>query len=162
MVHGSIAIIKVFFMGTAVPAMLSYYFLDNSFIYIGASGAIQALIYAHLFIMTLQWARMENKSFAVLRLVVIAFWLIQDNCWQLFRYYATADLETPISWLNLATSPFIGATYGVMVLYTLRLNDTDRHPKKVKSRTVKEWSFFAIYLLASLTFCIIGIVKNSS
>ena len=112
MVHGSIAIIKIFFMGTAVPAMLSYYFLDNSFIYIGASGAIQALIYAHLFIMTLQWARMENKSYAILRLVVIAFWLIQDNCWQLFRYYATAVFKTPISWLNVATSPLIGATYG--------------------------------------------------
>lgn len=76
-----------------------------------------------MFTITLSWSRLE-KSPALLRLVILALWLIQDNTWQLYRYYATIEKATPFSPVTMLLAPIIGATYGVVLFYSYRAGDT--------------------------------------
>ena len=152
MVHGPKPFLKLFFTGFLCQILASFFFNgggsnnERSFMIIGSSIAIQSLVYAHMFVTTFSWSRIE-KSAAVLRLIVLAFWLIQDNTWQLYRYYASIGADYPFSPVTMVLAPCIGATYGVILFYTYRAQDETRDDRFIKSRNRKEWSIFGILIV---------------
>jgi len=159
MVHGSVCLLKMFFLSSLSNLCAGYFFaLDSKFTIIGASIAIQSLVYAHMFNLALQWNRV-NKAYAATRVVMMVFWLIQDNTWHLFRYYASMNTDWPLVSNGVFVAPIIGVSYGVILIYTYRARDDNREGKNdnsIRNRTIKEWTYFGVIMVASVSLMVLG------
>jgi len=159
MVHGTTSLLKMFFLSSFSNICSGYFFaIDSKFTIIGASIAIQTLVYAHMFNLALQWNRV-NKAYAATRVVMMVFWLIQDNTWHLFRYYASMSTEWPLVSSGIFLAPIIGVSYGVILIYTYRARDDNREGKNdnsVRNRTIKEYTYFGGIFVGSLALLVVG------
>lgn len=159
MVHGTTSLLKMFFLASFSNICSGYFFaIESKFTIIGASIAIQTLVYAHMFNLALQWNRV-NKAYAATRVVMMVFWLIQDNTWHLFRYYASMSTEWPLVSSGIFVAPIIGMSYGVILIYTYRARDDNREGKNdnsVRNRMIKEYTYFGTIFAASLALLVVG------
>jgi len=160
MVHGTMCLLKLFFLASFSNICAGYFLTpDSKFTIIGASIALQTLVYAHIFNLALQWKRV-NKTYAATRVVMIIFWLIQDNTWHLFRYYATMNTTWPLSSYGIFVAPIVGVSYGVILVYTYRAKDDNREGKandnSIRNRTIKEYVYFGVIIVASAVMLVLG------
>merc|ERR1711976_609044 len=140
MVHVTMCLLKLFFLASFSNICAGYFLTpDSKFTIIGASIALQTLVYAHIFNLALQWKRV-NKTYAATRVVMIIFWLIQDNTWHLSSY-------------GIFVAPIVGVSYGVILVYTYRAKDDNREGKandnSIRNRTIKEYVYFGVIIVAS-------------